>query len=456
MKTFIINTFGCKVNQYESRQVREMLERLGLKHAAPHEKPDLAIINTCCITHNASAKSRKNIHKIQAIFPDTTIVVCGCLPVVQNDELTHPARNVYFIKDRSELVSFLKQTACTHHKEQNSPTCSDIFIKPENDSKIKHKKELPNDSALQSLTSFEGQTRAFLKIQDGCDARCTYCIVPKTRPIISSKPADEVIREAQNFIRAGHKEIVLTGIFIGAYDQESVKRRNWPNQRNDKFADLLKKIAEIPALERIRISSLEPADITDRLVDIFCTHRNIMPHLHLSLQSGSDNVLKKMCRQYRMKEVIEKIDLLKSRLDTPAITADIIVGFPGETDEDFEQTVSLAKYIGCAKMHVFRFSSRTGTAAAKMRDFVDDKIVKQRAEVLHNLDIELGMQFRRQFIGQAVNVLIESDRGQPAGRCERYFMVTIKSKGNKPTKNEIVPTKILDVTPTGVIGLINI
>jgi threonylcarbamoyladenosine tRNA methylthiotransferase MtaB len=452
MKTFTITTLGCKVNQYESQQVRQLLEGLGLQKFKPPEKPDLAIINTCCITHNASAKSRKYIHKIQALYPDSTIVVCGCLPVVQSDELTHPARNVHFVKDRSGLASFIKQTVYTNVGAGNCPDYPNTPIRPENDYKIKLKKELPEDTQLMPLTIFKGQTRAFLKIQDGCDARCAYCIVPQARPILYSRPVKDILAEAQMLVNAGHKEIVITGISTGAYGQTTAKRIKWPNQQNDHLADLLDKLAQTPNLARIRLSSLEPFDISERLLDVFCKNRNIMPHLHLSLQSGSDNVLKKMCRQYRKQMVIEKIDLLNSLLDRPAITADIIVGFPGETDADFEETVELARFIGFAKMHVFRFSARKGTAAAKMKDTIDNQTVKQRAEILHDLDIELGTKFRQQFIGQTIEVLVESDSTHPSGRCERYFMVNLKSQDPKPRKNDIVKATILATTPTAAIG----
>jgi threonylcarbamoyladenosine tRNA methylthiotransferase MtaB len=460
MKTFTISTLGCKVNQYESQQVRELLERLGLQRFTPPGKPDLAIINTCCITHIASAKSRKYIHKIQALYPDTTVVVCGCLPTVQNDELISPARNVHFIKDRSSLASFIIQTASISDDAWNCPDYPNTFIKPEKDSKIKHKKDLPDNPELLPLTAFKDQTRAFLKIQDGCDARCSYCIIPKTRPIVQSRATDEIIAEAKALVKAGHKEIVVTGISVGAYGQTTVKKRYRSNQ-TDHLAALLAQLAQIPDLARIRLSSLEPADITDRLVEVFHSHRNIMPHLHLSLQSGSDNVLKKMCRQYRTDEVLKKIDLFKSSLDRPAITADIIVGFPGETDADFQQTVDLARYIGFSKMHIFRFSPRQGTAASKIKDTVDNQIVKHRAEVLHNLDIELGTKFRQQFIGQTVEVLIENDTAPASvfrqkdagasGRCERYFMVNLKNFDNKLyCKKDVIST---GVSPLGTNGV---
>ncbi|GAG30262.1 unnamed protein product, partial [marine sediment metagenome] len=207
-----------------------------------------------------------------------------------------------------------------------------------------------------------------------------------------------------------------------------------------------------PNLARIRVSSLEPGDVTPRLLDTFCKHRNIMPHLHLSLQSGSNAVLKKMCRQYRTDEFRDKVELIKSRLDRPAITADIIVGFPGETDADFEQTIDLAKETGFAKMHVFSFSARQGTAAAGMQDTVDNRVIKKRAQILRDLEIELGLNYRQQFIGETAVILVENSNGQARGRSERYFMVYLEKTQNMLKRNELARVKLVENSENGVIG----
>ncbi|MHC4751923.1 MAG: tRNA (N(6)-L-threonylcarbamoyladenosine(37)-C(2))-methylthiotransferase MtaB, partial [Planctomycetota bacterium] len=439
MKTFSINTLGCKVNQYESQQIRELLEQFGLNKVEPSKKPDLFVINTCCVTHTASAKSRQYIRKTQRQNPSAAVVVCGCLPTIQIGELSAPKNRGDFAATLSRITN--KKPAILD--SESLQTSSDIIIKPKNRSKINYKKDLDTNLTLPPITCFDGQTRAFLKIQDGCDGYCTYCIVPKTRPFVRSKPADTVLREAQALVEAGHKEIVVTGIFLGAYGQKSVRRKNWPDQQSDKLADLLDKLAEIPNLSRVRLSSLEPADVTPRLLDTLCKHRNIMPHMHLSLQSGSNAILKKMCRQYKADEFRQKVESMKSRLDRPAITTDIIVGFPGETEADFEQTVDLAKDVGFAKMHVFSFSPRKGTAAAEMQNTVDIRVIKSRSHILHNLDIELGMKYRRQFLGETAQVLIENDNGQVSGRSERYFMVHLEQTAKKPKKNEITTVKLI-------------
>jgi threonylcarbamoyladenosine tRNA methylthiotransferase MtaB len=340
----------------------------------------------------------------------------------------------------------------TSPESQNFQADLQHIIKAENSFKIKHKIKLSVQQKLPQLTSFKGHTRAFLKIQDGCDGYCSYCIVPRTRPYVHSKPAEAALEEAQALVKAGHKEVVVTGISLGAYGQKSVRRKNWDSQQNDKLADLLEKMTQIPKLARIRVSSLEPTDVTPRLLDTFCKHHNIMPHLHLSLQSGSDTVLKKMCRQYTADEFRRTIEVIKSRLDRPAITTDIIVGFPGETEADFEATIGLARETEFAKMHVFGFSPRRGTVAAGLQGAVDNRVIKERSKRLRNLDGELGRKFREQFVGETAEILVENSDGQPCGRSERYFMVYLEKTGPKPKKNELVRVKLVENEEDRLIG----
>ncbi len=456
MKTFAIKNLGCKVNQYESQQIRELLERLGLDQVEMSEKPGLVVVNTCCVTHTASAKSRQYVRKAQKLSSDAVIIVSGCLPTVQIGELNDLGeKNVHPIRHRETIAAILSQIVNGKAATSGSKSLQsgqNIIIKTENALKTKHQKELANQPKLTQLTSFKGQTRAYLKVQDGCDGCCSYCIIPKTRPFVRSKPAEVALQEAQALVEAGHREIVVTGIFLGAYGQKSVRRKYCDKKQKDKLADLLEKLVEIRNLARIRLSSLEPADVTPQLLDTFCKHRNIMPHLHLSLQSGSNAVLKKMCRQYTANEFIRTVELIKFRLDRPAITADIIVGFPGETDADFQQTVDLAKEAGFAKMHVFSFSLRKGTAAARMQEMIDNRVIKRRSQILRDLDIELGYEFREQFVGGTDTILTENSDGQPCGRSERYFMVYLEKTGVSCKKNEMVRVKLVENRGNEVIA----
>ncbi|UCG59380.1 MAG: tRNA (N(6)-L-threonylcarbamoyladenosine(37)-C(2))-methylthiotransferase MtaB [Phycisphaerales bacterium] len=454
MKSFSINTLGCKVNQYESQQIRELLEQLGLRQAETSEKADFAVVNTCCVTHTASAKSRQHIRKTQNLNPQATLVVCGCLPAIAGAELSGLGQDCRLITHKDDVAGTLIQLICDRATAENSKrnrsedTSNDVRNTPN----TRCGKRLGSSPQLPQLVSFQGHTRAFLKIQDGCDGYCTYCIIPKARPQVHSKPAEAVLAEATALVRAGHREIVLTGIFLGAYGQDSVRQKTWPKGQNHKLAELLDEMAEIPDLARIRLSSLEPADVTPRLLDTFCKHRNIMPHLHLSLQSGSDAVLRRMCRQYTADEFRLTTELIEARLDRPAITTDIIVGFPGETEADFEQTVMLAEEVEFAKIHVFAFSPRKGTAAAKMQDAVPNRVVKERSGRLRELDAQLQRRFRERFIGETAEVLLENKNGQVSGRSERYFLVHLKEPEEKLQSNQLVTVRLVQNREDAAVG----
>ena len=348
MRTFSIYTLGCKVNHYESAQIRQFFEENGLKSVKNGQKPDFCVINTCCVTATASAKSRQYIQRAKKSNPRAVKIVCGCLTSMKSDELRIPKDDaIHIISNRAELASKIKEITGGASSEN-----------------------------LTLLRNFKEQTRAFLKVQDGCDCNCSYCIIPKVRPDVQSKPPQDVIFEAKNLVAAGHKEIVVTGVNLGLYGREAgrnaecrtenTERRSKSGQQDIRTQGiresgyqaecrtenaecrtqngscdsqpllvLLGRLAEVEGLKRLRVSSLEPGDITGELLDVFSAHKNIMPHIHLSVQSGSDAILRRMCRPYTSAELREKISLIKSRLDRPAITCDIIVGFPGETDEDF-------------------------------------------------------------------------------------------------------------------------
>lgn len=453
MKSFSILTLGCKVNQYESQQIRELLERFDLVQVDVTSSPDLVVINTCCVTHTASAKSRHLLCQAQRHHP-AAVVVCGCLPKAHIDELTATTENVRVVRDSCDLASALSLLVSTHSTtpDSESPEPSgDPFIRAQAEPKVKCKNDLCPPTELQPLARFQGHARAFLKIQDGCDAFCTYCIIPKARPRVHSKPPDNVLAEAAALVAAGHREIVLTGIHIGAYGQTTVRRRHWAGPENSHLPEILRRLIDVPGLARIRLSSLDPADVTSGLLDVLAEHDNIMPHLHLSLQSGSDGILRRMARPYTADEFRGKVDMIRSRLDRPAITTDIIVGFPSETDADFQQTFDLAQEVGFAKMHVFPFSPRAGTAAARTQGKVASEVVKERSAVLRELDQQLQRHFREQFLGQTAQVLIEANEGRPAGRAERYFMVYLGDR-SKADNNEIVSVKIEKSLHDGVVG----
>lgn len=454
METFTISTLGCKVNQYESQQIREHLQQLGLSQLPLSQGPDLVVINTCSVTATASAKSRQVIRKTQRINPDCAVLVCGCLPITQVNELRRMGDNVHFVQHRQDLAVELSSIASgksATHASEGTRTHQNSTIKTKNLPEIKPARQVrPTD--LPRLTEFSGQTRAFLKVQDGCDGLCAYCIVPQARPVLASRPLEEILAEARSLVSAGHREIVVTGVFLGAYGRSTVRRRHWSEPKNQDLCHLLDQLARVPGLARIRLSSLEPADITEPLLEVFSQHRNIVPHLHLSLQSGSDNMLKKMCRQYRSRDFMEVVERIRRFLDRPALTTDIIVGFPGETEDDFRQTLTLARAVGFAKIHVFPFSVRQGTAAAKMPNRVQGNIIRERSRVLRQVDTELAREFRGQFLGQTCEILVEKQNKQTYGRCERYFKVFLEPGKEMPRANALVRVMLKDHCKDGVSG----
>jgi threonylcarbamoyladenosine tRNA methylthiotransferase MtaB len=407
------------------------------------------VINTCCVTHTASAKSRHLVRQAQKHGP-AAIVLCGCLPTVETDELKAIGENVHVVKNRCDLTATLRRLIHTESTAPNRP------IRPESDAKVKCERDLGRAEELPALVSFQDQTRAFLKVQDGCDAFCSYCIIPTARPVVRFKKLEEILSEAAALVTAGHKEIVLTGVHLGSYGQTTARRHKWPTPDNPHLPALLDRVAQIPGLCRIRLSSLDPADVTPPLLDVFCANANLMPHLHLSLQSGSDAILRRMARPYTAQEFRAKVALIRRRLDRPALTTDIIVGFPGETDADFEQTVALAREVAFAKMHVFVFSPRKGTAATRMQPRVKAEVKKARSQVLRDLDLALQSRFRAQFLGETAQVLIETANGRLSGRAERYFQVQVIERSNSSngsySPGDLVAARLQENTADGILA----
>jgi len=440
LRTFAITTLGCKVNQYEGRQIRQLLESSGLTAAPLSAAPDLVVVNTCCVTHIASAKSRHYISKARKHSPHAAIVVRGCLPTASTGELNKIDDSIYLVGHNQNLQAELLRLITGQTAAPQNDT-KDTLSKTAIDPKIKHKNKLPQE--LPALISYAGQTRAFLKIQDGCDGYCTYCIVRTIRTNLYSKNPAEVLAEAHNLVAAGHKEIVLTGIFLGAFGRHTVRRKQWQPINPSPLAEIVDKLAQIDGLARLRLSSLEPADVTEELLDVFARHKAIIaPHLHLPLQSGSDDVLTRMCRQYRTDEFLAGIALAEKYLDRPAITTDIIAGFPGETDADFEKTLLLAQQVGFAKMHIFPFSARKGTPAFKMEGHLHPDVISARAAQLAELDTTLAEKFKTRFVGQQATVIVEATHPFAKGRTERYFMLRLPP--GHYHKNDRVT---IDITP---------
>ena len=318
----------------------------------------------------------------------------------------------------------------------------------------------PGTTSLPLLDARQtGRQRALLKIQDGCDAHCTYCIIPRLRPALWSKPVEDAVREAGNLVASGHVELVLTGIFLGAYGQPTALRRRQPGPTARPLGELVAALcSRVPGLRRLRLSSLEPGDLTPDLIAVLRSFPQVVPHFHLPLQSGSDVLLRRMNRQYTRGDFLRMTDQVRAAFDRPALTTDIIVGFPGETDDEFARTLEVVDAAGFIHVHAFGFSPRPGTAAARWtRQFVHGGVVRRRIETLRQRAGEHSLRFRRQFVGEIVQLLIERDEapadgGQqppppPHGRCERYFPVHFDPPGPRPRPGDFVRVRIDHVTP---------
>ena len=432
---FFLTTLGCKVNQYDGAAVGAALVRTGWLKADQPDQAQLIIVNTCCVTATAMQKSRQAIRRLVRRADNPAVLVVGCYSDYDGYRITEilaeldvpAARSAVFGHHDdlpTELGQFLKRLADDDQTPQPGPAA---IATP---STIRSRRlaalESPFPQGIGPIDHFEGHQRAFVKVQDGCDAFCTYCIVPLTRSRVSWRPIEQVASECGRLVESGHREIVLCGVFLGAYGRNTSLR----SRAGGPFLlpELLKRIADTKGLWRARISSLEPADLTDELLAVCVDHPAVAPHFHLPLQSGSDAILKRMNRQYTADQFRRTIDRLRTAIDRPAITTDIIVGFPGETDEDFAQTLDMARRSEFARIHAFPFSAIEGTAAFTWKaDCPSADTVKARLAELAVIEADSAAAYRSQFVGQSLEALVESPRqASPNTRqamTDRYLTV---------------------------------
>ena len=417
-----IYTLGCKVNSYESEYVSKLFEEAGYEIADFNDICDIYIINTCTVTNQSDSKSRKIIREAIRRNSEAIIVAMGCFVESNKDKLPDGIDIIIGNKDKSKVVELVEE-----YLENKTP----INI-------------LSDDLGLEfedmEINSFGSKTRAFVKIQDGCENYCTYCIIPSVRGKCRSKDKAKVIEEVTNLVNNGYKEIVLTGIHTGHYGVDL----------DTSFADLLKELVKIPNLYRLRISSIETTELNDEVLDVLKNSNIICNHLHVPLQAGSNEILKLMNRKYDIDYFISKIEEIRSVRPDIAISTDIIVGFPGETEELFQETLNNSRRIGFSKIHVFPYSIRNNTPAAKFKNQVDGNIKKDRVKRLISLSEELEEEYMKKFIGKKLDVLIERyEDGYSIGHTSNFLLVKI----NKEYKQEdIVETEIIKVEYPYVIG----
>ena len=413
-KTCKVETLGCKVNQYESQYFREMLELNGVVEALDNENPDLCIINTCTVTHDADAKGRTLIRKIHSRNPNTKILVTGC----------------YAERDPKSIANIDGVSSVIGNKESFLASLAEFGI----------------DQRPLNITRFDDHQRAFVKVQDGCLLNCSYCIIPSVRPALISRKPELILAEIADLQLSGYQEIVLTGIHLGHYGIDLSKgkaKSEWC-----RLWHLLEKISlRFPDL-RIRLSSIEAAEARDDLIDVMKTHPLVAPHFHLCLQSGSDEILRQMRRRYSRQGFIDRCERISNTLDRPGFSTDIIIGFPGETDADFDSTCDLSQKIGFFKMHLFPYSPREGTPAASLKDPVPAPVKLQRRKILEQIEQENLQKYQQRLLGINEHILVESKSvkrsGWVEGTSSRGIRVMLPGM-IEAVRRKMIPVKIIGV-----------
>lgn len=411
-----VETLGCKVNTYESEVIKSIFKDNGDTIVNINDKPDVVIINTCTVTNQSDAKSRKTIRKAKRINPDAILVVSGCSSQLNQNEIQELGIDILIgNKDKSKLLLYVNEFINT----------KEPIIKFYDLNKA--------DFEDMSISHFSGRTRAFVKVQDGCNNYCSYCVIPYVRGRIRNKDIEVAVEEINNLVTNGFKEIVLTGIHTGSYGTGT----------DYNLVTLIKKISLIEGLERIRISSIDITEINDEFLEELKNNPKICDHLHVPIQNGSDNVLKMMNRKYNVEQYIEMINSIREIRPLINITTDLIVGFPTETDEDFKTTIETVNKIKFGKIHVFPFSKRSGTAAANMKNIVSDQTKKSRSQELIKISEKLEKEYYQKFLNKKLNVLIEeSNDNNSVGHTSNYIKVIVDKKLEVNQNYQVLITEI--------------
>ena len=422
MKTAALHNIGCKVNAYETEAMQHLLEEAGYEIVPFTQKADVYVINTCSVTNMADRKSRQMLHKAKKNNPDSIVVAAGCyVQTSEKEVLNDLSVDIVIGNDRKhDLVRLLEE----YSLDSVNDTVDDI-----NDGK--------HDFEELFIDQTKEHTRAFIKVQDGCNQFCSYCIIPYARGRVRSRRFENVIAEVERLAANGFKEVVLTGIHLSSYGVDFEEATG--------LLELIQAVNAVKGIERIRLGSLEPKIVTEHFASELSKLDKICPHFHLSLQSGCDATLKRMNRKYTTKEYERGCELLRKYFVHPAITTDVIVGFPGETEEEFEQTKAYLEHIHFYEMHIFKYSKRKGTLAAVMPDQIDEQVKAARSEKLIALGHDMSKEFRKFYIGKNEEVLFEEkavigDKEYFVGYTKEYVKVAKKTDEN--LENQIVSGRI--------------
>ena len=422
MKKAALHNLGCKVNAYETEAMQHLLEEAGYEIVPFTQKADVYVINTCSVTNMADRKSRQMLHKAKKNNPDSIVVAAGCyVQTSEKEVLNDLSVDIVIGNDRKhDLVRLLEE----YSLDSVNDTVDDI-----NDGK--------HDFEELFIDQTKEHTRAFIKVQDGCNQFCSYCIIPYARGRVRSRRFEHVIAEVERLAANGFKEVVLTGIHLSSYGVDFEEATG--------LLELIQAVNAVKGIERIRLGSLEPKIVTEHFASELSKLDKICPHFHLSLQSGCDATLKRMNRKYTTKEYERGCELLRKYFVHPAITTDVIVGFPGETEEEFEQTKAYLEHIHFYEMHIFKYSKRKGTRAAVMPDQIDEQIKAARSEKLIALGHDMSKEFRKFYIGKNEEVLFEEkavidDKEYFVGYTKEYVKVAKETDEN--LENQIVSGRI--------------
>lgn len=437
MKKVAFHTLGCKVNIYETEAMQELMQKAGYSIVDFDDKADIYVVNTCSVTNMADRKSRQMLHKAKKDNPDAVIVAVGCYVQAAAKSIKQDEKIDIIIGNnmKNKIADIINDYY--EHQDPNTVDISGDFVL--DISKIKEYEEF-------RVLKHKEHTRAFIKIQDGCNQFCSYCIIPYTRGRVRSRSIEEIEKEVRDLVNAGYKEVILTGIHISSYGLDF--------EEKIQLIELVEKVAKVAGVERLRISSLEPRIITEEFVERLSKLDNFCPHFHLSLQSGSDNTLKAMSRRYDASEFKEGVRLIRKYFDMPALTTDIIAGFPGETEDDFTESLEYIRDIGFFELHVFPYSKREGTKAASMKETLSNKDKTRRVNLLLSMQEPIRRKFLEEKIGKEVEVLIESEfehenKRYVLGHSKEYIKVALPYI--EKARNMIIPAKLISFIKDDII-----
>ena len=422
-------TLGCKVNQYDSDAMRTLFIHRGYKPVEHSEVADVYIINTCSVTSIGDRKSRQVIRKIRRNNPDAVIAATGCYAQVAPEELEKMGDVDVIVghQDRNKIVDYIEEA---EKSEKTVNAVKDIML-------IREYENLTVDP------EGEVKARAFVKVQEGCDNYCTFCIIPYARGRLKSRKQEDAVDEIKKLVEKGYREVVLTGIHLGNYGKDL--------RNGTSLSTLVSELLKIPNLLRIRLGSIESVELSDELINIIKNEKRVCHHLHLPLQSGSDAVLKSMNRHYRLRQYKDLIAMLREKIPNLALTTDLIVGFPGETEENFKETLNTLHELKFSAIHVFPFSKRTGTPAAMYPNQITNEEKKKRVHRVQELEKKISKEFRCEFLNKIVHVLAENKKEEYfEGFSDEYIRVTIKGENVK--RGHLYSVIVEEVTDEGLIG----